>query len=264
MASYSEKFQELLKEGSHIGMAARFQMFMATFLTMPILVLLRRNFGERYFNFFMMVLYVVGLCVLPSIIGDGTGNRLVWWSVTGLLATLTVYHALMIWKRNRNGQRWHSRYDGDVLPIFKILPGSDAATRMFYEPLFVLLIGIALHIESSGSFLGYWFYFASSMMVFLERLNQSAARDLYLNAVDAQIESQHMDAALEGERVKDTEGFIVRGISDVSVKKRERMVNAMKKGIDKQEAAEASRSAHVVMTPPPVPKPVSKPQGESV
>ncbi len=44
-------------------------------------------------------------------------------------------------------------------------------------------------------------------MVFLEHLKQSAARDAYLNAIDAQIESSYMQATLDGEPAKKNRGL---------------------------------------------------------
>ena len=101
------------------------------------------------------------------------------------------------------------------------------------------------------------------ILVIFERFKQSAARDMYLNAVDVQIESLQMGAALEGAPVTETEGFILCGIYDVSPDKRKKMVNTRKKGFDAKEKAQAvwsSGSPHVVSTPPSV----AKPQRESV
>lgn len=85
---------------------------------------------------------------------------------------------------------------------------------------------------------------------------------MYLNAVDSQIESAQMTAMLAGEPAKKSEGYVVHGISDISPKKRNRMLNTIKKGIDTEENAKASQASgadNVVQTPKPVPKPASKP-----
>ncbi len=257
MASYNEKFQELLKENNPIGVAARWYMIFAVVLTMPIFVLLRRNFGERYFSFSTMVFYLIGFWLVSSIMdGVDVGNLVVWWSFTGLLAAMSLYHSFTIWNRNKRGQRWHSRYDGDSL--LDILPGSGSLVRMVYEPLFVLAIGIVIMVKLDVYFLGEWFLASVGVMIFLQRLNQSAARDLYLNAVDSQIESAQMGAVLAGEPAKESEGYVVHATSDVAPKKRKQMLNVMKKGFDTKEEAQVSQSSgspHVVTTPSPVPKP---------
>ncbi len=269
MYSYSEQFQELLKEESRVGIMTRGLLFITKFVTMPIFVLLRRNFGERYFSILPMFIYIGILCLLPTADRDSDtdiiGDLTLWQSVTAVLAVLTFYHAFVIWFRNNTGERWHSRYDGDS--ILDILPISRAWVRLAYEPLFVFILAVIVGMYYPENPLIYpWLLAAPFFMILLERLNQSAARDVYLNAVDSHIESQHMSATLEGEPVRRTEGFVVRGISDVAPNKRKKMVDAMKRGFDTKEKAQASQSSgplHVAQTPPPISRPTPKPQGET-
>ncbi len=247
MASYAESLRKTIEAGGQIGIAAGIVVWIARVSSAPVLVMLRRNFGEREFSFLYVVLQSVVILVVggglasPSPDGVAIGgysgsenfgiySHQVAYLVAGLVFFLGVYHQLGIMGRNRRGERWHSKYDGDSLPIFNILPFSSSGfvVRMVYEPMFVFLLAVVISI--ANPLLGMWLAVSSIFLVFLSRIAFSGARDAYLDAVDAQIESEHMEASLNGSPPTETQGYVVRGVSDASSKDRGRMVKRLQGG----------------------------------
>ena len=244
MASFNEDFAAMMEN----ELTAQPMTYIANamvVLTTPVLMLIRTDFGERYLSTPVMALYIAALCVIGNI---GNSNA-VHWGFTGLLAFMMVYHLFCVWNRNRKNIRWHSRYDGNVFILFRILPVSQAAIKLWVEPFFAILISSLLVVAAStveninldteslrqqptSTFISFWFVLAAPFMVLLEKLQQSAARDRMLDVIDSQIEVEQMNDALEGEPAKETEGFVVRGISDVAPRERKKMVAILKKGAE--------------------------------
>ena len=202
------------------------------FVSLPVLVLIRRNFGERSFSFFS--LFIVALILsFYGTIGSfftqtpSSGGSLMIFTAAFLIAG--AYHSFVISRRNFRGERWHSYYEGDVLPIFNYFPSANMkATQTIYEPAMVYgLSFVAGHYDEQ--LLALWLKIAATGMVTIAVLNYKMGRNRYLDIIDGQIEAENMQAALNGAPPKETDGFVVQGISNVSSPERARMLRELKK-----------------------------------
>jgi len=179
-------------------------------LVMPIN---RRNFGERFFSFAIIVF--MGASVLGASMFFGLEGMPLNIYLAGIVIS-SIIHLLVIFLRNRRGDQWHTRYEGDFLPIFNILPkASYWVIDGFYEPLFVALIGLAFFFGGFESIAG--LLTASSVLMFLRsRFNYGLHKTRILDQRDAMIEAQYAMEALNGEPPKQTKGYIVKGAKSLS------------------------------------------------
>ena len=269
MASFNETYLDML-DSEELRGPAYYLMAVTRLLTSPVIVLIRMNFGERYLNYPALFLYIVAL-----VVGGSMGqDSLTHWIVTGLLIVMSCYHIYVIRDRNKKNIRWHSRYDGDLLPVLLKIKSPVSTLKLWGEPFLVIFLGFLIAVtsnveegEQTISFIALWFFAAAPFMVFLEKLNQSAARDAFLNAIDAQIESEHLQDALAGEPPAATEGFVVQGISDVEPRERERIVTLLNKGVEskmERDAEEQSLLVQAVSSLPPRERPTEDAQASSL
>jgi len=188
----------------------KFAFDMGFALVMPIL---RRNFGERFFSFVMVLFMGAAVLVATS-----------WFQLSGIplysymatIAVLSAFHMLVIFMRNRKGHEWHTRYEGDFLPFFQFLPKSGYwMIESVYEPLFVLSIAIGFYfveMQSLASLLA-----ASSVLMFLRsRYNYGLYKTRILDERDAMIEAEYAMEALNGESSKETKGYVIKGAKSLN------------------------------------------------
>ena len=180
-------------------------------LVMPIL---RRNFGERFFSFTMI--FVMGAAVTGAAFFFGmSGTPL--YAYMSLIALLSAIHLLVIFLRNRRGEQWHTRFEGDFLPIFTILPKSSNywVIESIYEPLFVLSIATGFLFVEMQNIAG--LLAASALLMFARsRFNYGLHKTRILDQRDSMIEGEYAMEALNGSPSKETKGYIVKGAKALS------------------------------------------------
>jgi hypothetical protein len=129
-------------------------------VTTPVEYALRPFFGTRYFDPILTVFASILMMFLP-LAGTATSHLSFGSSAPsshGLigLGTLSILffaaqaiHGPRIWRRMIQMEReQHSEFEGQALPIFGLLPygGSFWIVRIFWEPAFVGVLAIALHV----------------------------------------------------------------------------------------------------------------------
>jgi len=83
-----------------------------------------------------------------------------------------------------------------------------------YEPIFVLLVGIALYFGGMQNIAG--LLVASSALMFLRsRYNYALYKTKILDERDAMIEAEFAMQALNGSPSKETKGFIIKGANSL-------------------------------------------------
>lgn len=179
-------------------------------LVMP---LLRRNMGERFFSPFLIVLmsvFAYAMCHLMKV----SATYVTWYLAA--LWLVSAYHLFVIFQRNRRNEPWHTRFEGDFLPIFSFLPKGKNYWFIegFYEPLFVFVVGSFVQLTLDTG-LGSLFIFSSAWMVFRSRLRYMEYRTHVMNERDAMIEASYKMDALNGKPASETRGFIVKGVNSM-------------------------------------------------
>ena len=114
----------------------KFMLDMSFVLVMPFL---RRNFGERFFSITMITFMGIAVTAITTLLN---ANGVSVYGYMTITACLSIYHLVVIFRRNRKGEEWHARYEGDFLPFFHFLPKATYwMIEGLYEPLFVLIMG---------------------------------------------------------------------------------------------------------------------------
>jgi len=190
----------------------KFILDMTFVLVMPFL---RRNFGERFFSMTMVTFMVAGVTAMSAYL-EKTGAP-VYGYMTAVIV-LSAFHLLVIFLRNRKGEQWHTRYEGDFLPFFRFLPKAGYwMIEGFYEPLFVLIAGGVVSYFTDPILAGV-FYTIAIFMVIRSRYHYRIHKEQILDERDNMIESECKMQALQGKTAKETKGFIIKGAGALSDK----------------------------------------------
>ena len=199
-------------------------------------VLLRRKFGERYLTFpiYFWTVLVALFWYLPfrplaisrlfTLDGDFGENLQTWWRVLGeeqviyalILWLLGAIHISAIHRRNSKREKWHS-YSNGISHLTALIP-YDRAVKMWVEPILVFLVGGGLFLYTLIKFtrlfeLGYglgdvlslssWgslslYFIVAALSLFGKgQIIHREQRKRYLDAVDAQIESEVMKELMD-------------------------------------------------------------------
>ena len=183
-----------------------------------IVVFLRWDFGERYFNisdflgsaFTFLIVAGVLLFWLASGSGGkaaqqvGSADYSEW--VLGIFFLcffiISLYHRLIAWLQRATGRRrWHSRYPGtSYLRFLTALPFVSTYTvQRFVEPALAIVAGSLIYAFAPP--LSAWFIFAGLCLAMTENFAYRRARNRVLDALDAEIEGEHLDEPEESATV---------------------------------------------------------------
>jgi hypothetical protein len=130
-----------------------------TIFTIPVEMVLRPQYGSRYFPPVLMFFTAVLMTLMPIFfaVADGIGHMVPFVrfaAPVGLFGIGTfsklfflgsLIHGLRIWRRMIHMElEENSCYEGPPLPIFRLIPCSFWMTRIIVEPLAVLALSIVL------------------------------------------------------------------------------------------------------------------------
>jgi hypothetical protein len=116
-----------------------------TIVTMPVEMVLRPQYGSRYFPPVIMFFTAVLMILLPvlSELAEGIGRMMPFMRFRGAVGLFGIgtfsklyflgsfIHGLRIWRRMIHMEREkHSVYEGPPLPIFRIIPGTFWMVRI--------------------------------------------------------------------------------------------------------------------------------------
>jgi hypothetical protein len=125
--------------------------------TMPIDIILRPQYGTRYFSVPVIFFSALLMLLLPvfSSAADSFVHMIPFTgaappplglfgigSLSSLYFFLSFLHAFRLWRRMiYMDLEQHSEYEGPPLPFFRLIPGSGSfwVTRIVFEPLFVFI-----------------------------------------------------------------------------------------------------------------------------
>lgn len=183
-----------------------------------VLPILRHNLGERFFS--LPVIAVMGVVMFLA------GNRFgltsteinIYLAVLGLLS---LFHWLIILLRNKRGEQWHTRYEGDYLPFFKFLPyaKNEWVIEGFYEPLLIVISAIVVSNFGMAFFANFLLLIAV-LMIIRVIFNYSLYKERLLDDRDAMIEAQHAMDAINGVPSKESKGFVIKGAKSLDTNDR--------------------------------------------
>jgi hypothetical protein len=138
----------------------------------PVEVLLRKNFGERYFNGLVSISAIIVLVAL----GTCARNGAIYAILLGIeYIGLVSYNGWRCFVRDRKGDYWHSYSEGEsrirIKPADEFLANwnftFDASTLVF-EPLAVLVAGlVCLLLPSSWIDIGFERYRVNPLALYL-------------------------------------------------------------------------------------------------
>lgn len=203
-------------------------------LMMP---LLRRNFGENFFSPFLILvmgIFAIAMCAVFKV-------SPVFISIyLGIIAIASLYHSIVIAKRNRRDEEWYSWYEGDfnIEPLAKNLPkGNDYWFReIVYEPALVLLVGFFIgKLLDPG--LGSVFLFSAPWMMLRSQYARMQHRKSILAARDQKIIAEQKLAAISGAPVDETKGYVVKNINNMRPHDKEALAKQM---LDEKDFASLS------------------------
>jgi hypothetical protein len=152
-------------------------------ISMPVEMLLRPQYGTRYFSVVVVFCSSVLMLLIPTFAAMGTGVMQMipfsrytpppglfdFGSFTRLYFLLLFVHGFRIWRRMIHMElELHSEYEGPPLPFFALVPKGQSFwfTRIVLEPCFVYLTATVLEdflIVQSG--LASYLHFAAFALV---------------------------------------------------------------------------------------------------
>jgi hypothetical protein len=193
--------------GRQIAKAA---VWVLSFLTLSVEILLRRNFGQRYLTPFRCFMIACGMGAWFTLVSAasvfGTRNAFVLANLIGMagLAYLAVlgamaYHLREIHLRKRNKVRLHSRYAGDSWSGWTRLPFYDAiggqmGVQYYFEPGLLCTAGLAAMTAPFSGPIGVWLWYSGIALAIKGAIQRSNVEGQVLDMIDRQIESEVLNA----------------------------------------------------------------------
>jgi hypothetical protein len=204
--------------------------FLVWSVSLTVEVFLRRRIGERYLAIGPVLGGLLSIFILAAP-GPGVVNPTAAFQDIFIYAmiyiALVIVHRVAIMHRNRQGVRWHSRSSGLPWPTWRHLTKHVFRIHIIYEPLFCFVAGFLIASIFQRP-LGGYFMFAGVMLFIKSAMEYSAARTQLLDAIDSQIESEHMAEALAGSKTpEETDGFIVPGANMWAPNEKESIARAL-------------------------------------
>ena len=212
---------KLGKVGSRIAMATEpgklvfgLMMLMHWILgwfVMSVVVFLRRNYGERYLSWINILFGMTAVGLFTGfgnlILSQGSHHlsytiELAYYGVVGL----SVYHRVVIWRKNRRGQMWHSYNPGES---WIRIPGlSEEAIAKWVEP-FVLFALAYVANRFHDTPLRLWLLIGGFSLLVHEHVSYYMQRQQLLDMRDALIESRNWSGVMSGKPVQQTQGYTI-------------------------------------------------------
>lgn len=170
------------------------------------LVMFKRRFGERFLCLIPVLVAAIPLLTAAYISGSvlAVGLTLIYFMVTCL-------HRVSIVRRNRRGEQWHSRYQGDSW-LSLILPISPDLVETLIEPLIVVALAWVFWMLAPAERPHWvphtqWFWapafslyllFVAISLVFYQQIKRRHHRNILLDAIDNRIANEHFAQLAEG------------------------------------------------------------------
>jgi len=213
---------------------------LARLLSRPLVVLTRRDFGERFFGasaFGKLLLY--GVLLFAAVSASQHLDTLPLGGFLLLSFAACLWHQFVIWRRNYRGEEWHSYYSGTPW-LAEVLPLDEFKIKQWIEPILWTALGTAL-LELSPA-LGCWLLFSGACLGATATLTAARERTKLLDMMDAQIEAKNMRAALiERKPATETQGFVI-SVGGMKPQQRETLFNRFTSLYDR--AREAITTQH--------------------
>ena len=237
---------------------------LAQFLSLPLKVFVRRDFGERYFSLPLVVIILVALAVVPyqfgtfteySYGGRGLSKTIKWDEFLGHY--LTWYGLLLLClrvslKRDREITRSRSSFDFGkyslysgkiwdwfytIIKIKKQRP-TIRQVEIIIEPAFFFLIGLVLLLTQQ--WIGAYLMFASLLECWAAWMMYRSGDNFVLDTIDEMICNQDMaETFIEGRADETERGFRFYGQIPLDPDNRQKVAEAFYDGDDPDEVAEA-------------------------
>jgi hypothetical protein len=128
-------------------------------ICMPVEIILRPQYGTRYFPVPVVFFSAVLMILLPAFSAMATGvTRMIPFarvsapvglfgigSLAKLYFFLSFFHGIRLWRRMIHMElEAHSQFEGPPLPFFRLIPKSWWFTRIVLEPAFVFVVSTIL------------------------------------------------------------------------------------------------------------------------
>ena len=178
---------------------------------MSVVVFFRKNFGERYLGWLNILFGMTAVGVFTGfgnvILSQGQAHlsRTIEFAYYGVVG-LSVYHRVVIWRKNRAGQLWHSYNPGTSL--IRIPGVGEETVAKWIEP--AVLFGLAY---VAGKFhdspLQLWLVIGGFAVLVHEQVSYFMQRQQFLDMRDAMIESKNWGGVLAGKPVQQTQGYTI-------------------------------------------------------
>jgi hypothetical protein len=177
---------------------------------MSVVVFLRRNMGERYLSWVNILFGMTAIGLFT-----GLGNWLLsenghlsytiefaYYGVVGL----SVYHRVVIWRKNKRGILWHSYFPGQS---WIRIPGlSEEAVAKWVEPAVLLALAqVANHYHDTP--LRLWLMIGGFSVLVHEHVSYYMQRQTFLDLRDAMIEQKNWSAVMAGKPARETQGYTI-------------------------------------------------------
>lgn len=185
--------------------------FILGWFAMSVVVFLRRNFGERYLSWINILFGMTAIGFFTGIgnvlfsMGSSHLSYTIEFAYYGVVG-LSVYHRVVIWRKNRRGQLWHSYNPGESLIR---IPGlSEETIAKWVEP--GVLFGLAYIANlMHDTPLRLWLLIGAFAVLVHEQVSYYMQRQQFLDMRDALIESQNWSGVMSGKPVQQTQGYTI-------------------------------------------------------
>ena len=184
--------------------------FVLSWFVMSVVVFLRKDYGSRYLSWINILFGMFAVSLFT-----GLGN---WFLSEGghlshtieaayyCVVGLSIYHRVVIWRKEKKGVRWHSYNPGQSL--IRIPGVSEETVAKWIEPCVLFALAFV-----AGKFhdapLRLWLLIGGVAVLVHEHVSYHMQRQNLLDMQDALIEQKNLSAVLAGKSVQQTQGYTI-------------------------------------------------------
>ena len=218
-------------------------MFLFWILSFPVEIILRSNFGERYYGVQGTIISILYFFVGGTLLQANDGQVFLIGIFCLFVAVRGLYHVYFIVKRNQKGIRWHSYAGGTSWDFWKHWNISHSKVQLYIEPLLCISIGALFLSLSYGELtqsidysdanlelLGFQAIIGGLALFGKGVIIAYRDRQAFLNTQDSKIESEMLEDVLVKQKPPtETMGFTVAGAKPPTLRERHELMDMYKR-----------------------------------
>ena len=175
-----------------------------------VVVFLRKGFGSRYMSWINILFGMTAVSLFTGVgnwfLSEGGHlSRMIEAAYYGVVG-LSIYHRVVIWRKEKAGRLWHSYNPGESL--IRIPGVSEETVAKWIEPAVLFALAYVANMFHDAP-LRLWLLIGGFALLVHEQVSYHMQRQTLLDMQDALIEQKNWSAVMSGKPAQQTQGYTI-------------------------------------------------------